>query len=133
MIDVSDFILQVANSTAPATVGVVEQVADQTNNALIAGLTTTAGVITTIGAKLFKDNRNTQNQIKATDEDLAEYIDLLDLEDKYTIENPTKTRAEILNMPAYPEDSRITTKLYEAKAKEAKEWREYREELKRKK
>lgn len=130
MINPLDYILQVVNSTAPATLEKVNQVAGQSQDALLAtGIGAVTG-ISALAAKVFKNNSDTKNEIRETDEDLAQYIELLDLEDKYTLKYPEKSRAEILNLPAYPDDERIKITLAEAKAKECKEWKEYREFLK---
>lgn len=136
MIDISDILLQLAQNVtslaAPlptadntiATVGKVEQVADQTTTTLVGSLATIGAAVGGIFAKNKIDNNKNKQEIKDTDISLSEYINLEALEDKYTLQNPTKTRAEILLMPAYPDEPAIRTSLAEARAKERKEWEE---------
>jgi len=134
LIDFSDLILQLANNIsslqAPlpptdniiATTGQVEAVHDQTQNAIIGSLSAVGAAITGAFIKNNHDNKKNKQEIKDTDIGLSEYIDLEALEDNYTLQYPTKTRAEILAMPAYPNEPAIKTSLAEARAKERKEW-----------
>lgn len=108
-----------------ATIGNVEAAADQTTTTLVGSLSAIGAAVGGVFIKNNHDNKKSKQSIKNTDEDLCDYIELLDLEDKYTLQNPTKTRAEILMMPAYPGEPAITTSLGEAKAKESKEWKQF--------
>lgn len=133
-LDISDIILQIANNVttlAPplptpdntiATVGKVEAVADQTFTTLGGSLAAIGAAVGGIFVKNNQSNNKRKSEIKETDIALSEYIDLEALEDKYTLQNPTKTRAEILQMPAFPDEPAIKTTLAEARAKERKEW-----------
>lgn len=107
-----------------ATVGKVEAVADQTFTTLAGSLAAIGTAVGGIFVKTNRDHNKNKSEIKDTDISLSEYINLEALEDKYTLQNPTKTRAEILNMPAYPDEPAIKTSLAEARAKERKEWEE---------
>jgi hypothetical protein len=134
LIEFSDFFLQIAQNVtalAPpplsadntiATVGNVEAVADQTTQTIIGSLSAVGAAIGGIFVKNKHDTDKNRKEIKATDISLSEYLELEALEDKYTLQNPTKTRAEILAMPAYPDEPAIKTSLAEARAKERKEW-----------
>lgn len=135
--DISDLILQIASNVttlAPplptpdniiATTGQVEQVADQTTNTILVGLTAVGTAIGGVFAKNEISNKKNKQSIRDTDNDLVDFMELLALEDRYALQNPTKTKAEILMMRAYPDEPALTTTLAEAKAKEYKEWREF--------
>jgi hypothetical protein len=127
MIDFSDLILQVSNATAPAiqNSGLAQQVGSSSigvSDAL--GIT---GIATGIGAAIksvFTDKHQKKNEME-TDFDQEELRRLMKVENDYTIKNPTKTRAEIIAMPAYPDEPSIKTSLAEAYALDYKEYQKY--------
>jgi D-serine dehydratase len=51
--------------------------------------------------------------------------ELLDIDNNLTLKNPTKTRAEILNMPVYPDKPALTKTLAQAYADDYEEYKEY--------
>lgn len=126
MIDFSDLILQVSNATMPAiqNSGIAQQVASGDTTSNLLGIT---GIATGIGAtikSIFTDKTQRKNA-REVDFDQEELRRLMKVEHDYTIENPTKTRAEILKMPAYPDEPSITTTLAEAYALDYKEYKKY--------
>ena len=126
MIDFSDLILQVSNATAPAiqSSGVVDQLSSSSTANSVLGIT---GIATGIGAAIksvFTDKHQKKNE-RETDFDQEELRRLMKVENDYTIKNPTKTRAEILAMSAYPDEPSIKTSLAEAYALDYKEYKQY--------
>jgi hypothetical protein len=137
LIDFSDLILQLAqNATllAPplppsdniiATTGQVEQVADQSQNAIIAGLTTAGAAIAGVFVKNQQDNKKSKQQIRDTDQDLCEYIDLVNRVWEYSVRFPDKKLSEIMVLPAYQDQPLSKITLGEALSKESMEWKEF--------
>ena len=127
MIDFSDLILQVSNSTLPAAIqnsGVAQQIASGDTASNLLGIT---GIATGIGAtikSIFTD-KNQKKNAREVDFDQEELRRLMKVENDYTIKNPTKTRAEIIAMPAYPDEPSIKTSLAEAYALDYKEYQKY--------
>ena len=127
MIDFSDLILQVSNSTLPAAIqnsGVAQQIASGDTASNLLGIT---GIATGIGAtikSIFTD-KNQKKNAREVDFDQEELRRLMKVENDYTIKNPTKTRAEIIALPAYPDEPSIKTSLAEAYALDYKEYQKY--------
>lgn len=126
MIDFSDLILQISNATVPAiqNSGAAQQLSGSDTASNLLGIT---GIATGIGAtikSLFTDKHQKQSE-RETDFDQEELRRLMKVENDYTIKNPTKTRAEILAMPAYPDEPSIKTSLAEAYALDYKEYKQY--------
>lgn len=124
--DISDLILQISNSTAPivSNSGVVDQLSDSTTAATILGGTGIVGAAAAAIKSVFTSKNQKKNE-KDTDLDQEQYVDLLDTIWNYAVVHPDKTLGQILELPAYPDQKMITTKLKEALAKERKEWKEY--------
>ncbi|MDR4490802.1 MAG: hypothetical protein R2685_07860 [Candidatus Nitrosocosmicus sp.] len=128
MIDLSDFILQVSNATAPAiqNSGLAQQVTSSGGDTA-SNILGVSGFAAGIGAAIksvFTDKTQKKNN-REIDFDQEELRRLMKVEHDYTIKNPTKTRAEILAMPAYPDEPSIKTSLAEAYALDYKEYKKY--------
>lgn len=124
--DISDLILKVYNATAPAIQsGLAQQVASPGDTASsILGIT---GIATGIGVAIksvFTD-KHQKTSDREIDFDQEKFRRLVKIENDYTLNNPTKTRTEILKMPAYPDEPSITTTLAEAYALDYREYKEY--------
>lgn len=126
MIDFSDLILQVSNSTLPAiqNSGLAQQVSSPNTATDILGVTGFAAGIGAAIKSVFTDKTQKKNN-RETDFDSEEFRRLVKVENDYTLSNPTKTRAEILKMSAYPDEPSITTTLAEAYALDYREYKEY--------
>ncbi|MDN5845518.1 MAG: hypothetical protein L0H53_04500 [Candidatus Nitrosocosmicus sp.] len=129
MIDVTDLILQVGNATSntlqSGSSGVIQETVNQTQDTLYAGLAAAGTAISGIVAKVFHDNKKNKQSERETDFDQENYRRLVKVENDYTIKNPTKTRAEILAMSAYPDEPSIKTSLAESYATDYVEYQEY--------
>jgi hypothetical protein len=124
------FLQIAANSTVPISVppevisGAAQQLStnDTTNAAL--GIT---GIATGIGVAIksaFSDKHQKTNE-RDLDFDNEKLRELLDIDNNLTLKNPTKTRAEILNMPVYPDKPALTKTLAQAYADDYEEYKEY--------
>jgi len=126
MIDLSDLILQISNATAPAiqNSGLAQQVSSSNTATDILGVSGFAAGIGAAIKSVFTDKTQKKNN-REIDFDQEELRRLMKVEHDYTIKNPTKTRAEILAMPAYPDEPSIKTSLAEAYALDYKEYKKY--------
>lgn len=126
MIDISDLILQVSNATAPAIqTGAIASASSgvETVNSIL-GISGVAAGIGSAIKTLFSDKSQKKNN-RETDFDNEEIRRLIKVEIDYTLQNPGKTRDEILKMRAYPDEPSITTSLAEAYALDYKEYKQY--------
>lgn len=135
MIDFSHLILQLAQNatvlTPPqpeqviATTGQVQQVADQTTNAIVGGLAAVGTAISGVFIKNHMDDKKNKQSVRDTDQDLSEYIDLVNRIWEYSVRFPDKKLSEILALPAYQDQPLNPISLGQALSKESIEWKEF--------
>lgn len=116
-------ILQVAaNSTDVGTLAQQVTTADTTSTALgISGIVAGAAA----GLKTLFSDKNQKNNQMQDDFDNEKQRELMNIENNLTLMNPTKTRAEILNMSAYPDQPALKLTLGEAYALDYEEYKKY--------
>lgn len=91
--------------------------------AVISGTGVAAGIGAVIKS-VFSDKSRKKDE-RANDFDSEEYRRLHNVEINHTLQNPTKTREQILAMSAYPESPALKTTLAEAYAKDYEEYKKY--------
>lgn len=85
------------------------------------------GIATGIGAAvktLFIDKHQKTNE-KETDFDNEKFRELVNIENNYALKFPEKTRAEILNLPVYPDQPAINKTLAQAFAEDYEDYKKY--------
>lgn len=129
MIDISDLLLQIANTTASSipTTTATNTLDSNSNTETLAAILGGGGIVgaTATAIKTLLNGRHQKEDEKATDFDIEHYMELRNLEDNYTLKHPDKSRAEVLQLPAYPDQPALKITLGEALAKEYHEWKQY--------
>lgn len=121
-------LLQIATNstiTPDQIVGLAQQAGggNDTTSAVL-GFTGLAAGIGAAVKSVFTDKNQKTNQ-QQDDFDNEKQRELMDIENNLTLKNPDKTRAQILAMPAFPDQPALTTTLAQAYAEDYLDYKKY--------